>query len=105
MPETKKKKKKKKVKKKKKRWAEIRAEREERRAKEKEEKDKPKKPQSRPSLIMRVKPANIDEEMAKFFDSDCSYNPQFMYNYAEATVSSGFRRASEVHDALLSEAH
>merc|ERR1719335_1840205 len=54
---------------------------------------------------MRVKPANIDEEMAKFFDSDCSYNPQFTYSYPEATVNNGFRRASDVHDALLSEAH
>merc|ERR1719160_1742308 len=101
-----KKKRKKKVKKekKKKRWAEIRAEREERRAKEKEEKDKPKKPQLRPSLLLRVKPANIDEEMAKFFDSDCSYNPPFtMCSCRRPTAYSRLsRRASAVRKSTTS---
>ena len=46
-------------------------------------------------LLTCIKPQNLDEEKAKFFQSNFTYNPQFKYEYpASETILARFSKAS-----------
>ncbi|KAF4710293.1 hypothetical protein FOZ62_027537 [Perkinsus olseni] len=56
---------------------------------------------SRPSVILRMKPRNLNDTMAEFFESRCSKNPVFEYDGDPDDV---FERHSTVDCSLLEEA-
>jgi len=46
-------------------------------------------------LLTCIKPQNLDEEKAKFFQSNFTYNPQFKYEYpASENILTRFSKAS-----------
>uniref|UniRef100_A0A7S4V2H1 Uncharacterized protein n=1 Tax=Alexandrium monilatum TaxID=311494 RepID=A0A7S4V2H1_9DINO len=64
-----------------------------------------KKPQTtRPSLLLRLRPTNLQEAMEAFFQSGFSEAPRFTYSFDEEYVSKHFQENSHVCFELLPEA-
>lgn len=66
---------------------------------EEEPADKPEKKKSkafRPSLILRLRPTNLQESEEAFFASGCTEAPKFTYAYSEEQVSKAFQENSSI---------
>eukprot|EP00392_Amoebophrya_sp_AT5.2_P003768 g3773.t1 len=61
-------------------------------------------PTVRPSLLVRVRPTNLEEQEAKFFASGCSIDPIFEYSYPRDQVSKLFEKNSDIDTSLMNEA-
>ncbi|CAD7924415.1 unnamed protein product [Amoebophrya sp. A25] len=57
----------------------------------------------RPSLLVRVRPVNLEEEEKKFFDSNCTYDPQFEYAYPRDQIQKLFEKNSDIDTSLMPE--
>ncbi|CAE8584758.1 unnamed protein product [Polarella glacialis] len=57
-----------------------------------------------PSLLLRLRPSNLEEAMDAFFASDFKEAPQFTYSYPEEQVTKAFKDNSEVCFDYLPEA-
>jgi len=62
---------------------------------------KPQKKEQRPSLLLRLRPTNLNESWDAFVASDYSEPPQFTYAYPEADVTALFQENSSVCFALM----
>ncbi|CAJ1440353.1 unnamed protein product, partial [Effrenium voratum] len=60
-----------------------------------EEKEKKKKT-FRPSLLLKIRPTNLEDAMARFFDSDFSEAPKFEYAFSDEVVNKAFEENSSV---------
>lgn len=70
------------------------------------EKRPEKKPAStRPSLLLRVKPINVDEAMEAFFASECTIAPTFQYSHSDEYVTKHFQANNAVDFELLPQAN
>lgn len=61
--------------------------------------DKPEKKKSRafrPSLILRLRPTNLQESEETFFASGCTEAPKFTYAYSEEQVTKAFQENSSI---------
>ena len=55
-------------------------------------------------LLTCIKPQNLDEEKAKFFQSNFTYNPQFKYEYpANENILKRFSKASSKYVPQVSQ--
>lgn len=63
-----------------------------------------KKRDMRPSLLLRVRPMNLDEAMEEFFASGCTKAPRFEYTHPEEYVQKHFEANSQIDFELLPEA-
>lgn len=61
-------------------------------------------PKTQPSLLLRLKPTNLQEAMEAFFASDCSEAPRFTYGYPDECVVQSFAENSVICHELLPEA-
>jgi len=59
---------------------------------------------TQPSLLLRLKPTNLQEAMQAFFASDCSEAPRFTYGYPDECVAQSFAENSVICHELLPEA-
>eukprot|EP00928_Gymnodinium_smaydae_P017290 TRINITY_DN16608_c1_g1_i1.p1 TRINITY_DN16608_c1_g1~~TRINITY_DN16608_c1_g1_i1.p1 ORF type:complete len:1042 (-),score=188.26 TRINITY_DN16608_c1_g1_i1:94-3219(-) len=70
------------------------------------EKKPAKKPQSvRPSLLLRLKPTNLEEARERFFECNFSEAPKFTYAFPDEYVAKNFEENSKVCFELLPEAN
>jgi len=67
---------------------------------------KPQKKQqgTRPSLLLRLRPTNLEESMQSFFSSGFTEDPRFTYAYSDEYVTKNFEENSNVCFELMPEA-
>lgn len=70
-----------------------------------EKRPEKKKQETRPSLLLRVKPINVDEAMEEFFASGCTVAPRFKYNHSDEYVTRHFQANSAVDFEVLPQAN